>query len=207
MEVWHLPFVIRALYTGLGMGAAPLGLAILALKSNNKQRSIIKLLVNSEDKNAIAPLIEALAIGGRQDVAVRQTVASGLVHLLLQLRASDAHLLNDKQRTHLRGALSVPDKALTCAILKALEQIGDTRDILAVEKIQSQDKELMEAAKTCVSFLLARAEQQKVSQTLLRPVKVDLTTSVSLLRPVSGQDSMEAQSLLRARSEGVEDVR
>jgi hypothetical protein len=205
MEVWHLPFVVRALYTA-GMGLGPMSLARFAVQPNKKQKSIVRLLVNAEDINVIAPLVEALTYGGRHDVEVLRTVTAGLVRLLPQLRASDAHLLNDKQRTHLRRALSGTDKPLTIAILKALEQVGDARDLPFVEKIGSPDAEVMEAAKACLPFLLARAEQQKVSQILLRASDMNSTTSVVLLRPVTGHESLEPQTLLRAVSGGVEDV-
>jgi hypothetical protein len=137
MEVWHLPFVVRALYTA-GMGLGPMSLARFAVQPNKKQKSIVRLLVNAEDINVIGPLVEALTYGGRHDVEVLKTVTAGLVRLLPQLRASDAHLLNDKQRTHLRRALLGKDKPLTLAILKALQQIGDIADLPFVEKIWSR---------------------------------------------------------------------
>ena len=122
------------------------------------------------------------------------------VRLLPRLHASDFHLLNDIQRGLLRRALLGDDKPLTIAILKAWEQIGDGRDLPFVEKICSFDREVMEAAKACLPFLLVRTEQQKVSRTLLRPAKMS-TTSDMLLRPATGQARMEEQEdLLRAGS-------
>jgi hypothetical protein len=59
---------------------------------------------------------------------------------------------------------------------------------------------MIEAAKACVPFLLARSEKKKVSQVLLRASGMDSTTSVVLLRPAIGHENPEPQTLIRAAS-------
>jgi hypothetical protein len=118
------------------------------------------------------------------------------------MQASDASRLSDRQRDCLYALLYSSDTELALAILKALEQIGDDRAVLYLEALTgSRDTAIREAAVACLPFLKARAEQHRLSQTLLRASNAADTTPEHLLRPARGTGETDPQQLLRVAGE------
>jgi hypothetical protein len=75
-----------------------------------------KTPIDGERKNLVRPRDDFPQLLRKEEDAEAIALAkASLVRLLPQLRASDAYLLNDKQRTRLRRALSGTDKPLTLA--------------------------------------------------------------------------------------------
>lgn len=202
LETWHAHIAVRTLYPGVFVGAGSMLICLPAIRASRRQKRIIKLLAAAEDRNALPQLIDALKMGDSSDVVVRRTAAAGLVQLLPQLRPADAKLLGGPHHSNLHSALLGDNKQLTLAILSALEQVGDNRDLSTVEKICSADREVMEAAKVCLQRLLERAGQKRVSDGLLRASVAPVTGPDVLLRPASGQEDTAASDLLRASSAG-----
>jgi hypothetical protein len=64
---------------------------------------------------------------------------------------------------------------------------------------------IVQAAQECLPYLQMNAEQQRVSNSLLRASDSGTGKSNALLRPATGRESLEPQTLLRAVSGGVED--
>ena len=195
--------IIKAIEHGL-FSVNPAGLASILLfflrlpGATTRQRSLVHILADINDPRAVGPLADALAFTDSSDWEARKVAKASLIRILPQLRSSDAHMLNGTQRKQLGGALSGRDKPLILATLKALEQVGDERDLPFVEKVCSADREVMEAAKACLLFLRIRTEQKKVSNTLLRASSPNSATPDMLLRPATGKRPTEPQTLLRA---------
>ena len=95
---------------------------------------------------------------------------------------------------------------LLCAILAALEQVGDKSALPAVSRLESMlaitaaQRSVRTAAKRCLPYLNANAENARSSQTLLRASSASEVSSDTLLRPSSNQETPPEQ-LLRASSE------
>lgn len=112
-----------------------------------------------------------------------------MISLLPRMKASDAALLSPEQRFFLNRALKSKDTALTLAILKAWEQVGDASAIGKVEKLAEgrgrgeRIPKVVEAAKDCLPALRQSAERQQIGSQLLRPSDGNLTPSDVLLRP------------------------
>ena len=166
-------------------------------KATERQRRLIQVLSGIDDRRAIGPFAEALGFTYRED---SNLVQEALIRFLPQLQASDAALLSEKQRANLHRALQGKDSPLSLVILKAFEQVGDARDLVCVEAIDSPDPEVMEAAQACLPYLRKRIQQQQISQTLLRACGPATLTPDVLLRPATAQEPVETQTLLRAAS-------
>jgi hypothetical protein len=140
-----------------------------------------------------------------------QTAASvALTRLLPRLKASDAPLLNARQRLCLYRRLTVGaanrDHALILAILKAMEQVGDPAAVGYVTKLaQSRpltvaQRRVVQAAKECLPYLQRRADLNENSQFLLRASQAEELSPHTLLRPASRQETAPEQ-LLRPRGQ------
>ena len=184
-------------------------------------RAAARKAAELKDMRAVGHLAAALEM---QDKGTRQIVEEALIDLLPQMRASDAGLLDAEQRECLYRALRSKNHKLVMAIFKALEQIGDSRALPYVEKLEQalveqhawaerhtrhlQAAEIetrLQAARECLQFLQDHAQQEQARQTLLRASSAAHVAPDSLLRPAAGKSDQDPDSLLRAsRSEGVE---
>jgi hypothetical protein len=169
---------------------------ICAILGWRQQRNrAAQILAAFDDVRIVGPLAEALQYGGAD---TRDAARRTLLRLLPKMQSSDASRLSDRQRDCLYALLESSDTELVLAILKALEQIGDDRAVLYVEALTvSRDTAIREAAVACLPFLKARAEQQRLSQTLLRASRAADTTPELLLRPARGTGETDPQQLLR----------
>ena len=189
------------------------GLATLACTQSHRltllgrQSEAARQLASCDSVRAVGPLAEALEW---PDEALQRVASTALIRLLPRLKASDANLLNPKQRAILYKTLR-PMNAnrkgrLLCAILAALEQVGDKSALPAVSRLESMlaitaaQRSVRTAAKRCLPYLNANAENARSSQTLLRASSASEVSSDTLLRPSSNQETPPEQ-LLRASSE------
>jgi hypothetical protein len=183
----HMPFIQMWWLLG-GVGAA-----------SKLQKESVRKLAKSPDLRGVGYFVEAL---GFDDKDVKKEAAEALVSLLPQLKASDAHLLNDEQRTILYKQLRKDNSELILAILKSLEQIGDEKAVPFVEELANAKANkagyarIREAAQACLPALNARVARLMASHTLLRATEAADPDSSVLLRPAAGSGG-DTDDLLR----------
>jgi hypothetical protein len=166
-------------------------------------------LAQTDDLRAVGPLVDSWDI---EDKHVREVVEPALIRLLPQMKASDAGLLNAEQRDrlnrilkykHIRRNRWTRHAALVVAILRAYQQVGDSKALQAVQRLAdgegfgAREQGIREAAEACLPFLRLRAEQELAAGTLLRAAAASDTPSNVLLRPAQGVGSTPPQQLLR----------
>jgi len=173
------------------------------LNSAARKKAMMRL-TNLEDVRAVGPLADALAFTKNDWISQVEAALSSLLPLL---RANDAPLLNTQQRTNLHRALSGKrkDLCLRLAILRAFEQVGDSRDVAAVEhltsaKSRSENYAVYEAAVECMPYLHANIEREQANKTLLRPSDGLSATPDTLLRAAHAGTTTPAEQLLRISS-------
>ncbi len=179
-------------FTGIiaGIGAA-----------SKVQKEGVRKLAKSPDIRGVGHFIEALDFGDKE---IRAEAVDALMGQLPRLKASDSRLLNDDQRAVLYKQLRGKNTKLILAILESLEQIGDAKAIPPVESLagnagsESRDSQIAASAKACLPALRLRAEQERASQTLLRPTTNEGAESEILLRPMANAQDTPAEQLLRA---------
>lgn len=93
--------------------------------------------------------------------ASRKSLREMLIRLLSNLRPTDALLLTDSQHRRLSFMLQGGDRDMVIAILKAIEQIGDSRMLSYVRKLAAgqwsagNSQEVQEAARRCLTHFEA----------------------------------------------------
>jgi hypothetical protein len=165
-------------------------------------------------KNAVAALGKAASprMAGAfavclndKDDTIRMAASNALKELLPKLQASDRQYFAPIEMDGLLKALGGKDGALTLAILKALQQIGDDHAVSRVEELISKSKStaVRNAAEECLPFLQARAEETRQARTLLRASHTEAVVAVDmLLRPAAGTQAETApEELLRANAQ------
>jgi hypothetical protein len=168
---------------------------------SDQQKDTTKALTLLNDKRIVGVLAEALAYDEKKLVAA---VRDKLVQMLPILQVSDAALLNETQRAALHKELMGKRADVTLAILKAFEQVGDSKLLPNVEKLArgeghtAKETQVRKEAQHCLEFLQARAEQERQRQTLLRPAMAGETAPEELLRPAAGGLATDPELLLRA---------
>jgi hypothetical protein len=187
-------------------------------------RSSMAAIVDGLDDARLVPL--ALNLLAHPYAGTQEIAKKALLRLLPQLRAGDADNWTMEQRFTLRVILfdsPVSNIEMTLAVLKALEQVGDERDLPAIRKLMSMttDSKVMskssvmawqrmverarhirQAALECIPYLEIRAEEKKQAQTLLRASEASSTAdSERLLRAAEATGSeTPAEQLLRPHS-------
>jgi hypothetical protein len=160
-----------------------------------------------------------------------------LKRLLKQLHSrkeagqEEAYKFSEEQKRTLLALLEKPfqDVELTCAVLKALEQVGDVRALPVVRRLcqpygksrtlseiilsslrqggfraalqqeEHQINRVQQAAQNCLPFLEQRAEQKERQETLLRP-SAAVVHPETLLRPMTAlPDTEPVEQLLQPR--------
>ena len=155
---------------------------------------------------------------------LRHSLQKTIARLQTRLGASDTALLDEQARTLLNAQLGRNRRTLSetwvdaksaeenaaydVAILKAWEQVGDERALPYVEKLAAQSaasaaqKRVQQAARECLPYLQARADHQRVAQTLLRAAHSPAEPGDVLLRAASASSApVETEQLLRAAQE------
>jgi hypothetical protein len=186
------------------------------------QKSGAGLVARFGDVRGVGVLAEALEYG---DFEVEREAKKALTSLLPQLKANQAELLNDQQRPCLHRAMlreGQPEE-FVFAILKAFEQVGDERDLLAVRRLRdrnehdpdrayvseiSREARIARAAAAAILYIEQRIQASRASHTLLRPAATPGDGEAVLLRPAQGGET-PIDSLLRptdAAAEGAQAV-
>jgi hypothetical protein len=193
------------LLTWILMTLAGICLAIRPFTTTGARRkySLIQLLSDRDDLRIIGPLCDTL---NPYRLDFDPVVIAALKRLLPRLKASDAGLLNPDQRKGLYAALNTyigKGIQFHLAVLQAIEQVGDSGAIPHVERIAYSEaatvneKQLREAARECLQSLKARAEQERLSRTLLRLASAPDSPAETLLRPAQGAPEADPNRLLR----------
>ena len=187
--------------------------SIVALASVEAD-SDIDLLTQAAGKKAIPALLDALSFNGLP--AYSKLYSLALITLLPQLQAADAALLTPSHRHYLNSLLRWefltiaavgPEDALVVAILKAYEQVGDTKAIPYVKRLvgmkarSNRQRVLQQAAQECLPLLRVNASGIDVTKTLLRASMPDTNTPEILLRPVISATTTSDAELLRAATD------
>lgn len=106
---------------------------------------------------------------------------------------------------------------LRVSILKAMEQVGGVKELPVVERLSrgtvvalqgiptlkreaGVPKEVREAARQCLPFLQARANEQRESEQLLRASSRQTVPVSGLLRPATAQSEVNSEQMLRGSS-------
>jgi hypothetical protein len=175
-------------------------LALLRVtKTLNAQRIVLRQLSGYDDVRVTGPLISALL---HPDRRLRHAAQIALARVLPRLTVADAAQIAPAGRDGLYRYLTPyhversPD--FVCAILKALEQIGDLRALESVRSLaygralSPVQKRVQSMARECLPLLNARIEQNQISHDLLRvpnEANASADNEIHALRPASAPTS------------------
>jgi HEAT repeat protein len=127
-------------------------------------------LFRIDDLRAMGPIAQAL-----DNADTRWVAEEVLIRLLPRVRASDAHVLNENQRSSLYRNLQRKNTRFVIACLEALRQIGDEAALPYVKKLAeikgrgSTVRSIRESALETLPFLENLVQQARNKKTLLRP--------------------------------------
>ena len=159
---------------------------------------------------AVGTLFEMLRCA--EEPQVQTTIHHALTRLLPQMTPADANLLTPYARQTMRGWLSAFNVAfgmkgrlnnLRVASLKALEHIGESRDIPVVERLTEMNLRVCDewdvqaTAIHCLPILRANCAEVEAARTLLRASQAEDARSDTLLRPAGGAEQTDSAELLR----------
>jgi hypothetical protein len=174
------------------------------LTLTNQHRLLARKFAKLDDMRCMGRLAEALEW---PDTTVRHHAIAALTRLLPRMAANDAALLTPRQRLNLHHMLKLENARIhpefLCAILKALEQIGDATSVPYVDQLaraqptSARQRRICDAARECLPFLETRARLNQSSQTLLRASSANATHADMLVRPAGGPGEMGQEQLLR----------
>ncbi len=209
-------YVLTAALAGIGV---PLAL----LRPSRKARRAASQLSKLDDAGTIGGLLETLSFG--HDRELDAPAQEALIRALSRLKASDAHLITQRQAGLLRGTLASSPYTtgnlftslsrrrdahvrLQIAILKAFEQVGDSQSLPVVSHLakSAADARIRKAAEECLPFVEARVELERASQTLLRASSEARPDPDTLLRPAHGESENAPEALLRSGAEPIREI-
>jgi len=185
--------------------AVPLASSSVAL--SKVSNTCAKALLRFQDVESVNGLISALEI---KDKSIQKVIRPILSNLLPTLRASDAGVLTVESlrtlrrilqhETHLIHEVRYEDYLLRLAILKSLQQVGDSSFIDVVSRLARyrsrwKDDVISAAARECLPYLKEIVRQQAIGAELLRASEAGIFPGAdTLVRPVSSaQDLHEAE--------------
>jgi len=195
------PFPLLMFYGGLLW-------ALAGDSAIRKSRTRVKALGEElgKDLRTIGPLAQICL--SAPFLSMYEIAATPLLKLLPHLKASDARYVSDDQMEALLSLLarrnahwvnlrSMPE--LPLAILKALEQIGDSRAIEPVKRLTTGrgNWRYHKAAQECLKYLEQHGEERNRNRSLLLPSSLE-TGPKTLLRAVNRQAEAQPDQLLRA---------
>lgn len=169
------------------------------------------LFAHLATREQVGTLIDLMEHG--KDESTR-AVHRALTRIFSQMQASDAHYLSTAHRKKLARQLArfhehrkATEVEFILALLRALQQVGDSSFIEPVELLIEQGSDsigrrIQPAAKECLPYLQFFAEQEAKSGTLVRAVTtpVDEQASSRLVRPAATRPDVEPAVLLRSAS-------
>jgi hypothetical protein len=196
---------------------------VAEFRSRRGIRSTAETVARDGNVQTIGALLDVLSL---DDPPSRVVAVRALNRLLPTLKASDGVVLTGAQRQRLTYYLSrgvenplykntaevfhpADGQAvdLRVAILKAFEQIGDSRSLSYVEKLAAGSgrtagqRRVKQAAMDCLPFAQQLAAKDRESHSLLRPSGDGIDTDQMLLRPASNAQASAEDLLLRAQDE------
>ncbi|HZT41720.1 MAG TPA: HEAT repeat domain-containing protein [Chthonomonadaceae bacterium] len=183
-----------------GLGGISLSLLslLIYLQSDRRRKFRCELLEKlKDDMRAIGSLV-MLASEPRLKEEVAPLAGQLLKELLPSLRADDAPYFLPGHHMALLKLLGNKDSTLVLVVLKALEQIGDERALVPVERLAAKTKypAVQQAAQECLPYLQTRAQEKERALTLLRPSDAGPIPE-TLLRPTSSATDNMQEQLLR----------
>ncbi len=163
----------------------------------------LAVLAEAPDVTMIAPLLEVLEAAPE---ARARKIHALLTLLLPQISATDAVLLNRRQRRVLYDALLLGDADRELdylqAVLQAVTQIGDTEVLTCLRQLVQRgavtdgQQSLFEAASECLRIVEARQAHQHIHDSLLRASAAE-ESAAELLRAAQSTLETSPQTLLR----------
>lgn len=165
-------------------------------------QNAVRLLADFDDLRAVGPLLETRE---SEDANLKQLAQQSLLRLLPRLKSSDANLLDEVQLQCMGRALKSKDFVFVCAILKAMEQVGDEKHLELVQRLSKKETtnpiqlRIREAAQECEPYLRKRVEETQLANTLLRASQMEDAPAI-LLRPVEYRPDTATHELLRPES-------
>lgn len=182
-------------YNLLIQGMVQLGIGLVAFDATaNVRKSTVTALGQSADPRMAGAFALCLS---DQSAEIRKAASNVLKELLPKLQESDRSRFSSAEREALVKALGGKDEALTLAILKALEQIGDDQALARVQELSARGSAAVRsAAADCLPFLQARAEEARQARTLLRASQPE-PSGDELLRPAQAEPETPTEQLLR----------
>ncbi len=172
-----------------------------------EQARLAERLADVEDLHAIGLLAE---IQAWPDARLARGAEAALTRLLPQVNAGHASLLTSTQRELLYRRLRLGEAQrhgeFLVALLRALEQIGDTEAVPYVRALADsspqtlRERTVRAAANDCLPYLLTCAQHNRDSQVLLRAAACD-EGSERLLRPLRAGPDAAPDLLLRSAVE------
>jgi hypothetical protein len=176
-------------------------LIILAARrpSLEKRRQHDRKLLSTEgsDVLSVGRLLDMLF---GPDIDNQASAATALLKVLPLLDNRHAGLLHERQRHLLHRSLSHPDTYLVCAVLSALEHIGDARARPHLQRLKrtNRDPRVEAGVAKCLSSIKERSDRQRSGEMLLRPVSGAEGNTGNLLTPVMSASTEDPKLLLRA---------
>jgi hypothetical protein len=176
-------------------------------KQQQKSKVSLAQIVNalSADSRAVGAL--AQLCHSTYVLSVADVALGPLLKLLPFVKVSDARYISDSQMEALLALLTVTiadrkeeeARTLPLAILKALEQIGDSRAIEPVRRLTTGKRNILlhHAAQECLTVLEKQAEKREYDRSLLLPASTEGSKEI-LLRAAGGGVEMQPDLLLRA---------
>lgn len=179
----------------------------LLWKLGERSRKRVAMLIGelSEDTRAVGAIAHYCCTS--QMMVNDSTGLEALLKLLPRVTAADASFISDSQMEALLALLVVENQdvlpsarspELPLLILKALEEIGDSRAIGPVRRLTTGRRNLLyhEAARECLAVLEKRSKKQDYHRTLLTPASE--APQETLLRAAALSETTPPEQLLRA---------
>lgn len=213
--------------SGLVLAFASLLPSVKELLPHSASSSILTLLTETQDPRAVGLLLTftPVVVGRSRVREVRQALHETVMRLLPQVSEDDAMAWAREQRQALTRCLRMSVFAesdpgimdyllirspaarfeMQLAVLRALQQFGDQRELDLVRRIAEMDArtprqiELKQAALECLPHIERRAQEVQHTQTLLRPSDASAPIlSETLLRPSADSTATPSEQLLRS---------
>lgn len=160
----------------------------------------------SADTRAVGALAQICY--SAQFLSMTEIAADALLPLLPRVKASDAASFSEEQMQALIGLLAVRNAygidlrqfdGLTFAVLKALEQVGDSRAVEPVRRLTTgaNNRRYHKAAQECLGYIEQHGGRRDYHRTLLLPAS-GVGAQETLLRATGGPMQTSPELLLRA---------
>ena len=126
----------------------------------------------------------------------------GVMALLPKLSAEDNETMPLSVRQRLITMLGLPDAHTVLAVLRAMEWVGTGQARVPIQRLMEKGvtEEIRAEAARILPIVATRAEQEKISETLLRASQSPTHAQGELLRAAYASPETASEELLRATS-------